>query len=161
MKHTFSFVLLLSGLLCLPLPAQTVEIVLIENDALSSPRTLVLSEWVINGGLDALFNAGLIATNQRPVAGTRDDFLSVKPSFETLEASIDYLFIVFAQYQNDQVTKLARLDWRIMQVRSREVIKEGSLAAAAAAGVSAEAVEKACTQSGIVLIQAGLPALGL
>jgi hypothetical protein len=160
MKHTSILCLLLLAACITPIWAQTVEVILIQDEAISTPRSLELSEFVVSGGLDTLFEAGFIATNERPVIGTRNQYLELKPTYETLAGSIDYLILVFARYTIATVLQAPELEYRIMQVNSRAILKEGVIQPVQAANQSGAAIEKASVETGKLLVQTSLPFLG-
>lgn len=153
MKHLKALCLLVMIISLLPAFSQTVEIILIQDEGITTPRSLELSEFVVSGGLDALFESGFIATNARPVAGSRDQYLAVKPNYDTLAGSIDYLVIVFASYTATAVLEPPRLDYRLMEVVSRNILKEGQIQPSRAANQTAVGIEKAAVDTGVSLIK--------
>ncbi|HAP42511.1 MAG: hypothetical protein A2087_14780 [Spirochaetes bacterium GWD1_61_31] len=161
MKHFLALSLALVLAMSVQISAQTIGVILVQDEAIDSARSLVLSEAILGGALDGLFQAGYIGTNLRPVLGSRQDWLDVVPDYYTLAGYVDYLVIFYASYEPAAVLQAPGLEYRIMAVNSREILREGRLEAVAAIGQNEAAIEKACTDSGATLILAGLAGLDL
>ncbi len=119
--------------LCLgvPLRAQTFSVALLEDAGGAEGREL--SEALVGGCLDLLFDAGLIATNEAigriDRAGFKSGDLGLKAA---REGYVDYVALVWVRYVDTPTEPPERvpetLDWRLLRVRDGTALAEGSSA---------------------------------
>lgn len=132
--------------------AQTIEVSLIESVPASVGTATRQSEFVISGALDALFNAGRIGTNARPVAGDAASFRQYVPESEAAEAMIDYVVVILAEY--DGLNPVPSCRYRLIRVSDGHDIVSGDVPAPVPASTAAKDVEKACVDVGASVVVA-------
>ncbi|PKL07849.1 MAG: hypothetical protein CVV51_11985 [Spirochaetae bacterium HGW-Spirochaetae-7] len=147
MMKTFALAVLVSIASALsPVVAQTIGIAMIESGGSLGPVATRSSEMVINGALDTLFEAGLIGTNERPLAGDESAFLSFVPGTVSIEGFVDYVIVVFAEYRGTVPVPDCR--YRLVRVGDGRVLAQGAVPAAKPASPREVDMEKACSAVG-------------
>jgi len=129
-----------------PLPAQTIEVALLESAGDFGAKATRTSEIIISGVLDGLFDAGFIGTNARPMDGTSASFLSYVPGMGSAEAFIDYVIVVFAEYSS--AVPVPVCGYRLVRVRDGRELARGTVPAADPASGSSIDIDKACVKVG-------------
>ncbi len=135
--------------------AQTIEVSLIETMPASGTAMTRQSEYVISGALDALFEAGMIGTNARPVAGAPDSLTQFVPDQDAAEAMIDYVVAILAEY--DGRTPVPSCRYRLIRIRDGQDVESGAVPAAVPRSALDADVEKACIEVGSAVIAACFP----
>lgn len=133
-----------------PAFAQTVEVAMMESAGVLGPAATRSSEMVINGALDALFEAGLIATNSRPVAGDESTFSSFAPGTASVEGFVDYVAVVLAEYGGTVAVPDCR--YRLLRVSDGKVLAQGTVQAIPPASALQTDIEKACSAVGSAIV---------
>lgn len=117
--------------LCLiaPLRSQTFSVALLEDAGGAEGRDL--SDALVGGCMDLLFDAGLIATNEAVGRIDRAGFRSGFPGLEAArEGYVDYVALVWIRYVDTPTDPPERipetLDWRLLRVRDGTALAEGS-----------------------------------
>ncbi len=156
MKHSWALLgsmLIISGFL---LAAQTVEVNAVENENLSSEKTVALSEFIVSGCLDALFDSGYIGTNKRPLAGTKADFDAFSPGWESVEGFIDYHLVLFLEYSAAELLLPPNIIFKLVSVDGGRIMGEGNLKHVVPASKGEADTQSACEEMGKRLVLATL-----
>lgn len=132
--------------------AQTIEVSLLESVQPPAGTVTRQSEFVISGALDALFEAGRIGTNVRPVAGDAVAFGQYVPDSDAAEAMIDYVVVILAEYDGRNPVPSCR--YRLIRVRDGRDVTSGAVPATMPASAADKDVEKACVDVGAAVIVA-------
>jgi len=133
-----------------PAVAQTIELCTIESAGDIGPAATRSSEMVISGALDALFEAGLIGTNSRPVAGDESSFLAFTPGPASAEGFVDYVIVVFAEYRG--TVPVPDCMYRLVRVSDGEALGQGTVPAVKPASALQTDMEKACSAVGSAIV---------
>ena len=133
-----------------PAVAQTIELNIIEAAGDLGQAATRSSEMVISGALDALFEAGLIGTNARPVAGDESSFLSFVPGAASAEGFVDYVIIVFAEYRG--TVPVPDCMYRLVRVSDGKALAQGMVPAVKPASSLQIDMEKACSAVGSAIV---------
>lgn len=152
LKTLYAAVLALA-LTAVAVSAQTVEVVLMEDPGTLGDGATRLSEFLIAGCLDSVFEAGVIGTNERPRTGTASDFLAYKPGPNEAEALVDYVIVVLAVYAppsgrpGEAITAL-ECRYRCVRVADGAELAIGSVPVVAPASASDADMENAYSAMG-------------
>lgn len=115
--------------LAVPLRAQTVSVALLEDAGGSEGGEL--SDALVGGCMELLFDEGLIATNESVGRIDRAGFRSGAPGLNAArEGYVDYVALVWIRYVDTPTDPPERvpesLDWRLLRVRDGTALAEGS-----------------------------------
>ncbi len=156
MKHWPTLFFLLLIIPVSSIMAQTIEVVATEDARLSSEKTLGLSEFIVSGCLDSLFDSGFIGTNKRAQAGTLAGFEATMPQSDSRESFIDYQLLVYLVYANGEVLLPPNAVFKLVRVADLVILGEGTLASLPAASQASVDIENACSAMGKSIVLTSL-----
>ncbi|TFG85090.1 MAG: hypothetical protein E4H20_01275 [Spirochaetales bacterium] len=135
--------------------AQTVQVVLMHVVPDGTEGVASLSEFIVNGCLDALFAGGLIGTNARPVDAPANRFAVYRPEAALEESYVSHVLLILAEYPEpgSSGAGLPDCSFRLVTVRGNDTLAQGNLAAFIPESASALAVEKACSEMGAAMVR--------
>lgn len=123
-----------------------------------------MSEGIMSGCLDAFFDSGIIATDSRPVAVSRDAWLDTGLGMELArEGLLEYLVAIYVEYRPDddlggRLMPVALL-YRIMRVDDEALLGEGSVEVPQARADTAKKLEAMTRSLGASLAKSCLPVI--
>ncbi len=129
MKRFFPVCILAAACFASPLWAQTFSVDLLEDEKGAEAREL--SNALLSGCLDRLFDAGLIATNESIGRIDRNGFQSRTLGMSAArEGYVDFVALVWIRYvehPSDPAVRVPEsLSWRLVRVRDGIALAEGS-----------------------------------
>jgi len=136
--------------------AQTIEVSAVEDEMLSGENTAALSEFIVSGCLDSLFESGYIGTNKRPIAGTRQSYDAMLPDLETMESFIDLQLLIFMEYDAGEVLLPPDVFFKLIKVDGGSVLGSGELKRIMPVSFGAVDIQNACAEMGRRLVSASL-----
>jgi len=128
-KRFFSACILSAFCLAVPLWGQTISVALLEDA--KGAEALGLSNALLGGCLDRLFDAGFIATNESigriDRAGFQSRNLGINAAREGYVDFVALVWIRYTEYPSDPAVRVPEsLFWRLMRVRDGNALAEGS-----------------------------------
>lgn len=147
MKKMYAMVAMFSlAAAFVPLHAQTIEVALLESTGDLGAKATRISEIIISGVLDGLFEAGYIGTNARPRSGTNASFESFAPGADSAEGFVDFVIVVFAEYGSTEPVPACA--FRLIRVSDGREMTRGIVPAVKPASGSGIDIDKACVKAG-------------
>jgi hypothetical protein len=135
--------------------AQTIEVALIQSPGQIGTRATRSSEFVIEGALSALFDAGLIATNSRPQDGGIASFREFSSGLVAKDDFIDYVIVIFAEYPAmesvtpGQTLPVPACQYRLLRVRDGFEVGSGAIPVVLPVSRLEKELDNACRAMGV------------
>lgn len=132
------------------LSAQTVEILLLVSA--DGGGTVSFQESLLDGCMDAAFEAGRIVTSGKPKEADRNSYESWNPSDTVNEGYIDQILLVFASYiVENKVYILKELECRLIELKTGNTLAKAEVKPFPASSTAVSDIEKANRESGFLL----------